>query len=213
MDLKLTYLDGIVFEMEGVNFCGFCGCKLYPEDKFCPECGKKIEAIDDHEHCNVCGEKLSDDSRICPSCGVKIAPNRDYGYFHVFLLKYQDKINDLKQNYDYKDNMARQIVEKRFGPPQITYDRFISDLDNSKAIFYKKLESVEDILELITDVTPNIEDELNKKINVLEDILERVNDLINELVLNEEESKKSNEEIQSLLEDMDDLIHSVKDYE
>ena len=47
----------------------------------------------------------------------------------------------------------------------------------------------------------------------LETIIEKLNDLINELIISSKDSKKSDDEIQNLFKDMDDLIDSVKKYE
>ena len=55
--------------------------------------------------------------------------------------------------------------------------------------------------------------ELEEKIKDLETIIEKLNDLINELIISSKDSKKSDDEIQNLFKDMDDLIDSVKKYE
>ena len=56
-------------------------------------------------------------------------------------------------------------------------------------------------------------EELEEKIKDLETIIEKLNDLINELIISSKDSKKSDDEIQNLFKDMDDLIDSVKKYE
>lgn len=79
--------------------------------------------------------------------------------------------------------------------------------------FYKEAESAYDIVELIDSPSEKVINELKEKITVLETIIEKLNDLINELIISSKDSKKSDDEIQNLFKDMDDLIDSVKKYE
>ncbi len=80
-------------------------------------------------------------------------------------------------------------------------------------VFYKEAESAYDIVELIDSPSEKVIKELEEKIKDLETIIEKLNDLINELIISSKDSKKSDDEIQNLFKDMDDLIDSVKKYE
>ena len=96
---------------------------------------------------------------------------------------------------------------------QITYNKFIGEIDNCRVVFYKEAESAYDIVELIDSPSEKVIKELEEKIKDLETIIEKLNDLINELIISSKDSKKSDDEIQNLFKDMDDLIDSVKKYE
>ena len=109
--------------------------------------------------CVYCGFKLRDDDFYCPNCGVKIEAEKWYGSSSS-LSSYKRSLDDLKKKYESKESEALELVNKRFAPPQITYNK-----------------------------------------------------LINELIISSKDSKKSDDEIQNLFKDMDDLIDSVKKYE
>ena len=54
--------------------------------------------------------------------------------------------------------------------------------------------------------------ELNLKIQNMKDIINYIEDLTNELVLNINDNN-SNEDVKNLLDEMQDLVSSVKEYE
>ena len=51
--------------------CPNCGMELLTGEKFCRECGSKIE-IPPQGYCSKCGAKLETTSKFCPECGAKI---------------------------------------------------------------------------------------------------------------------------------------------
>ena len=53
---------------------------------------------------------------------------------------------------------------------------------------------------------------MDSKIKTLETFVDKMEDLINELVIHLSFNEKDNDDINNLFNDMDDLIHSVKDY-
>lgn len=52
----------------GKNMC-ICGCKLKPQDRFCPNCGEVVAK--DTVIC-TCGAELSKDAKFCSVCGKRM---------------------------------------------------------------------------------------------------------------------------------------------
>lgn len=125
-------------------------------------------------------------------------------------LDYQLTLDELNSRFRTKDEHVRDLIEKRFEPPQLTYTRFIGIVDKSAEVFKKNSDSCHTMITLADDYSKRIADEIESKIGVLNSIIERTDDLINELVLNEEDSQKS--DVEDLITEMDNLISSVKDY-
>lgn len=128
------------------------------------------------------------------------------------LKKYEGEINNLKVLFDVKEGVVRDLIKKRFEPPQITYDRFISMVDKAHKMFYNQVDSSLSIISLATEDSPRIRDELESKIANMKTIINQVEELTNELVINISSDDQSEEEIKILLDDMENLIDSVKDY-
>ena len=128
------------------------------------------------------------------------------------LNKYEKEINDLKVLYDVKENVVRDLIKKRFEPPQITYDKFITTIDKSHELFYLHYDQALNMINLIVDDTPRIQSEINSKIDVLKTLIQQIEDLTNELIININEDDGATQEVKDLLDDMENLIDSVKDY-
>ena len=118
---------------------------------------------------------------------------------------------DLKDEFDAKEKSTRDLIEKRFAPPQLTYTKFITVVDKSSKLFNEQASNALTMIELATDPSPKLENEIKSKIDILKTIIAKIDDLKNELVLNMGES--DHEDVESLFGEMNDLIDSVKDYE
>lgn len=127
------------------------------------------------------------------------------------LKNYVNEINNLKVLFDVKERVVRDLIEKRFEPPQLTYDKFISMIDSCHRLFYLEVDSAEDIINLAED-SPRIRQEIENKIDIMKKIINQIEDLTNELVLNINSDSESETEVKVLLDDMENLIGSVKDY-
>ncbi|WP_405293951.1 zinc ribbon domain-containing protein [Methanobrevibacter sp.] len=123
---------------------------------------------------------------------------------------YKRQLDELESKFTAKDTSVREIIEKRFEPPQLTYTRFISGVDRSGELFNKNLSSARTMIDLADEYSPRIASEIESKIEILKAILGKLDDLSNELVVNENISKK--EDVDGIIGDMDNLIKSVKDY-
>jgi hypothetical protein len=128
------------------------------------------------------------------------------------LKKYEKEIQNLKVVFDVKEGVVRDLIEKRFEPPQITYDKFITVIDSCHKLFYAQHDAAINIITLAAEDTPRVQEEINNKINILKRIINQIEDLTNELVINISSSQQSSEEVSDLLDDMENLIDSVKEY-
>lgn len=129
------------------------------------------------------------------------------------LKKYEKQVNDLKVLFDVKEKVVKELIAKRFEPPQITYDRFISMVDSCHKLFYSQADSALNIVNLAVEHTPRIENEIESKISNMKTIINQIEDLTNELVINISSESQDDDEVQNLLDDMENLIGSVKDYD
>lgn len=167
--------------------------------------------IDDHNHfCIYCGAKLVPDQNFCSQCGREVM--HDKAPEIVVTSKYDDTIEKIEQNYDIKQKRAKELVNKLFDPDHMAYNKFSSSIDKSNQLFNNQLEITKKMIELDIDNNELVEGEIDNKIKTLQTFIDKMEDLINELVINLSTNKKDNDDINNLFNDMDDLIHSVKDY-
>ena len=115
------------------------------------------------------------------------------------------------EEYDSKEKHLRDLIAKRFEPPQLTYDRFIAAVDNCTKIFNEKAESVQSIIDLASDDSKRVDDEIKSRMEILNSLIDKIDDLTDELVLNI--GKSGDVDVKDLLVDMEDLIDSVKNYD
>ena len=129
------------------------------------------------------------------------------------LKKYKNEVEELRAVFDKKEETVRELIEKRFKPPQITYDRFMSTIDKSHDLFYSEADGAVNIANLAVEDTPRVQGEIENKIDTLKSIIDQIEDLTNELVINISSEDKSGEDVRTLIDDMENLIDSVKEYE
>ena len=128
------------------------------------------------------------------------------------LQTYKKEIENLNVLFDVKEEVVRELITKRFEPPQITYDKFISSIDSCHKLFYAQSEAALNIINLAAEDTPRVQSEIKSKIDAMKKIINQIEDLTNELVINISSSEESAEEVKNLLDDMENLIGSVKEY-
>ncbi|GAA5818380.1 MAG: conserved hypothetical protein [Methanobrevibacter sp. CfCl-M3] len=128
---------------------------------------------------------------------------------------YKEDINNLKTKYQNKEEVAKKIIKEHFPSPQLTYDRFMGEIDIWGEIFHKQAESTLNIINISPEYTPRVDEELKNRINTLKSIVEKMEELVFELTINlDNSSKKTNVgEVNELLTDMQKLIDSVKEYD
>ena len=68
-------------------------------------------------------------------------------------------------------------------------------------------------MNLATEHTPKIDKEIGSKIDVLKSLIEKIDSLSNELIVNIGESEsQTDENVKNIIEDMENLIDSVDEY-
>lgn len=160
------------------------------------------ENLDAHEN------HIEESTKISPG-DIPIENNPSLKSFNI----YKTQIKDLKNLYDVKEKIAKELIGKRFTPPQITYDKFISAVDNCTDLFNNQVEVISNMINLASEHTPKIDYEIETRINILKSIIEKIDSLTNELVVNIGQSQSEEDEtVKNLLEDMENLIGSIKDY-
>lgn len=121
----------------------------------------------------------------------------------VLEIKSEDNkdFNDLLLLFESKEKIAREMIEKRFPSPQLTNSKFNGVLDKCK-------EVVESQVEILNSLTPTDKTkyEISSRKKLIKQVISKVDDLTNELILSEESN------IEDVIEDMDNLINSVKEY-
>ena len=208
------------------NYCIYCGFKLFPEDHFCPNCGKKLDeniksqtktfnfdpvkvadGTDLSQKNNA--NKTSQDSYTSSSSSkyttASSAPNYSY---------YKNEIAKLKETYETKESNVLKLLEKKFPSGQLSYYRFKEEVDSCRVSFFKEADAAENMIELSDEYSQKIADELKNKVKTLQEIVGKMNDLQSELIISISNGDDgSDDEISNLINEMNDLIDSVKNYE
>ena len=183
------------------NFCIYCGFKLFPEDHFCPNCGKKLDEAD------VRPNNYSNTSTSTSTVNSTSNSNQNYSY-------YKKQVEELKKTYESKEEKVLELLEKKFPNGQMSYGRFRGEVDVCRVNFFKEAESAENMIDLSDEYSEKIADALKEKIRTLQSIVAKMNDLQSELIISISNGDDgSDEEIDNLIREMNDLIDSVKDYD
>lgn len=127
------------------------------------------------------------------------------------LQIYKKQIQELESEYRAKEKLAHDLIKKYFPPPQITFDRFISEIDKHSQTFYNQAISALNLIE-DTIYTEKIEEEVKNQLDTLKSLLKKLDDLINELAINSGKLS-SHDEVEDVMDDMQDLIDSIKNYD
>lgn len=128
---------------------------------------------------------------------------------------YEKKSKDLEKLYQIKEKTVLEVLGKNFKESSITYERFSSIVENCKMLFYEHIQKIFTIIELSDENNPKINNQLENEIQILKIIIEKLDELTNELVLNLSSTNndlEDDEELNNLLDDLKELIDSVKDY-
>ena len=187
------------------NFCIYCGFKLFPEDHFCPNCGKKLDEADVRPN-NTFNTTTSNTTSTTTTTTASTS-SQNYSF-------YKKQVEDLKKTYETKEEKVLELLEKKFPNGQMTYGRFRGEVDVCRVNFFKEAEAAENMINLSDGYSEKIADALKEKISTLQSIVAKMNDLQSELIISISNGDDgSNEEIDNLIKEMNDLIDSVKDYD
>lgn len=143
--------------------------------------------------------------KIKPKTSKKTKPNLTSSH-----KSYEKKVYDLEELYKLKEGMAIDLIEKRFDSTSLTYDRFISVLNLCKTAFYNEVNITLAMTELSDKNNEQVTEELEEGITTLKMIIGKLDELTNELVV--DLGSENDSEVEYLLDEMENLIESVKDY-
>ena len=191
------------------NFCIYCGFKLFPEDHFCPNCGKKLDEADvkPNNSFNTTKSNTTSNRRSTTTTTTSNTTSQNYSY-------YKKQVDDLKKTYESKEEKVLELLEKKFPNGQMTYGRFRGEVDVCRVNFFKEAESAENMINLSDEYSEKIADALKEKISTLQSIVAKMTDLQSELIISISNGDDgSDEEIDNLIKEMNELIDSVKDYD
>ena len=165
---------------------------------------------DNHNHfCIYCGAKIEPNQHFCIQCGKEIYHGPQEEVVKV-PSKYKPEIDKIEEEYNSKQEKATELVEKLFDPTHMSYSKFTNAIKRSNQLFTNQLKITQRMMEL--DSNDVVDGEIENKINTLNAFVDKMEELINELVIQLSSNKEDNDELNSLFNDMDDLIDSVKDY-
>lgn len=125
--------------------------------------------------------------------------------------EYTAKLNELKHVFDHKESNVRNLIDKRFEPPQLTNTRFMNSVDNCSELFNTQADEIESIIDLAGDLTPRIKEEIQNKFDIMESMIDKLNQLANELIISIEEDKDGFD-VENHVSEMENIIKSVKEY-
>lgn len=131
------------------------------------------------------------------------------------LQNYWDIIHDLKVKYQNKEKITRKLIKEDFPPPQLAYDKFMAEIDNWNMVFTKQTEIALNIIDIGPECTEKVENELLKRIDILKSFVIKMEELAIEFAIYVGNSSKNTENIdlKELLDDMQKVIVSVKEYD
>ena len=178
------------------NFCIYCGFKLFPEDHFCPNCGKKLDDVAEAPKKSTKYEpsKVVDGIDLSQVNKAKKTTQNNYSSHDKTKYTtttpdytiYKNQVKQLKETYETKEKKVLELLEKKFPSGQMSYYRF----------------------------SEKIAKELKNKIKILQQIVGKLNDLQSELIISiSNGDDEGHEEIKNLIDEMNELIDSVKNYE
>ena len=131
----------------------------------------------------------------------------------VPFIKYEKEIIELKEEFTNKKINAETLIEKRFAPPQLTYDKFMSTVENAERVFDSEYNTAIDLIRYSDDYSSDMEEQIKAKIKTLKVLIKQLDNLIKELLENLSKDNSSDEEIKNIIEEMDRLIDSVSLYD
>lgn len=206
------------------NFCIYCGFKLFPEDHFCPNCGKKLDDVVEtpKKSSNYEPSKVVDGIDLSQVNKANKASKNNYSSHDKTKYTtttpdytiYKNQVKQLKETYETKEKKVLELLEKKFPSGQMSYYRFKGEVDNCRVNFFREVDSAESMIELSDEYSEKIANELKNKIKILQQIVGKLNDLQSELIISiSNGDDEGHEEIKNLIDEMNELIDSVKNYE
>jgi hypothetical protein len=129
------------------------------------------------------------------------------------LDRYIKSISILNERTEILISKMRLAVERRFPPPQLTYDRFIAEINDWMSIIKKQLGLARETVEIASGHTKKVRDVIGERIGTARLILDKADEFAVELVNTAGEDNSIVNEVDNLLLEMQSLMDSLKNYE
>ena len=88
----------------------------------------------------------------------------------------------------------------------------MSVIDSCHKLFNHQADSATSIIEMAPEYSERLDETVKDKISIMDSINDEMNNLIEELIIHDGDTEKSDEDLKELFANMDNLINSVKDY-
>ncbi len=129
------------------------------------------------------------------------------------FIKYEKEIIELKEEFTNKRIKVEILIEKRFAPPQLTYDKFMSTVESAERAFMGEYDTAIDLVRYSDEYSQDMEEQIRARIKTLKILIKQLDNLTTELLDNLSKDDNSDDEIKRIIEEMDRLIDSVSQYE
>ncbi|MDR0912270.1 MAG: zinc ribbon domain-containing protein [Methanobrevibacter sp.] len=201
--IQSSYNSIDTFEID-TKFCQYCGKKISRSAINCPFCGKKVF--------NKIRSNVMDSKNV--STNESNNDNNRNNLKKPLYFEYISQIDKLRYDFKNEVNEAYELVEKYFPAPQITNTRFKATIDSSNEHFQSLADSALKIIEVSSTENEKVKNEIKNRINALNLLVEKMDELTVELAINFNNcNEKSNKnDVEYVLNDIMDLISSVKNY-
>ena len=110
------------------------------------------------------------------------------------FIAYNTQINELKDEFNHKEENITNLINNRFNKEELSYDRFISVIDNCHKIFNHEADSATSIIHLAPEYSERLDESVKGKIGILESINDEMNNLLEELIIHDGDEKQSDED-------------------
>jgi hypothetical protein len=137
------------------------------------------------------------------------------GHDSGLLLKAAKATINTIDRYNEKKKIAFDGIDKLFPPPQLAHDRFYSELEKYDKMFVGNIENLTNIVCIATEMTDKIDVHLDRLLRANTLISKKLEEFTIEITLKINNVKESatTTEIDELMEEMQQLVDSVKEYE
>lgn len=122
---------------------------------------------------------------------------------------YQKNVNFLEKVFNAKVKIVKDLIEEKFPAPQLTNTKFNNSIDECSKLFNSQLKIINQLLTVNSDYSL-IKDELDNRLKLLQKIITVIDELTNELII--KIGDESTENVEDILENMNQLIKSIKYY-
>ena len=129
------------------------------------------------------------------------------------FIQYEKEIMELKEEFTEKRINVEELIERRFAPPQLTYDKFMSTVENAERVFDSEYYTAIDLVRYSDDYSQDMEEQIKARIKTLKIFIKQLDNLRKELLANLSKDNSSDKEIKNMIEEMDRLIDSVSQYD